>query len=378
MVVAGAALALCFGAAEGGSAAETSLPLVEQTINLPGFPTALCNDGTLPVFYYQPGSGDDRNKWVILFQDGSGCTTDAACTTRGRGNRYFISGIGPDIPSTTIPDGILSTLPAVNPDFAHFNHVFLHYCSSDGYAGDTERVIDGTTWQFRGKVIVDALIEQLLTTSIDGRPTLAAATEVLIAGSSSGAMGVHNNLDRIAARLAPISVKGIADSAWVPPGIIPFQFGTFAARPDQALAYAYFKARPDDSCVAANPKNPGGCLNEAFAFPFIATPMFVYADQRDTNILGMLGIAHSPTSDDEADYVTGYAARVRDTIRDEVPAYFAANVTIHNVLLWAQYAKVSEGGETLGGTLHRWYFGEPGDARVMAPGPGNPPLSLSR
>src|SRR3954447_5608217 len=135
MVPALAVLALFLGLGRAGSA-ETSLPMVRQTLALPGFPTALCNDGTAPVFYFQPGSGGDRNKWVILFQDGGGCITEAACITRGRGNRYFLSGVGPDIPATTVSDGILSTVPSVNPDFAGFNHVFLHYCSSDGYAGD--------------------------------------------------------------------------------------------------------------------------------------------------------------------------------------------------------------------------------------------------
>ncbi|MNC99545.1 hypothetical protein D3C83_178720 [compost metagenome] len=70
--------------------------------------------------------------------------------------------------------------------------------------------------------------------------------------------------------------------------------------------------------MAANPKTPGACLGQAFAFPYITTPTFVYADQRDSNILGTLGIAHSPTSADEADYVTGYAARVRESIRSSV------------------------------------------------------------
>src|SRR5262249_1888198 len=150
---------------------------------------------------------------------------------------------------------------------------------------------------------------------INGNPTLGEATEVLVAGSSAGAMGVHNNLDRIAARLVPVRVRGLVDSAWVPTAIIPFAFGTFGARPDLPGAYAFFNARPNEACVAANPGNPGACLGEAFVLPYIKTPVFVYADQRDNNILGTLGIARSPTSADEADYVEGYAAAVRQGLR---------------------------------------------------------------
>ena len=239
-------------------------------------------------------------------------------------------------------------------------------------------MIDGVNWEFRGAEIVAALIEQLATQPIDGRPTLAQASDVLVAGSSAGAMGVHNNLDRIAARLSPARVRGLVDGAWVPTGIIPFAFGTFGTRPDLPPAFAYFNARADDSCVAANPKSPGACLGEAFVLPYITTPIFVYVDQRDNNILGSLGIARSPTSADEADYVESYATAVRDGLRAAAPAYFAANVTIHNVLLWAPYARITTDSDTFGDTLHRWYFGESGEVKIAAPPPGTAPFSLKR
>jgi hypothetical protein len=378
-VFAAAMFGLCLTGTRGGTAAESPPPLTRQVISVPGFPTALCNDGSPPVFYFRPGSQEDSNSWLIVFQDGGACASDATCANRGRGNRYNLSSDVPEVGPTFSTDGILSPLSGVNPDFSRFNHVFLHYCSSDAYAGDTERQVDGATWQFRGKVIVDALFEQLLTQPIDGHPTLATATDILVAGSSTGALGVHNNLDRIAARLAPVRVRGLVDGAWIPAGTIPFSLGTtFAARPDQPAGMAYWNARPDDSCVAANPRNPAACLNQAFATPHIATPIFVYADQRDVSVLGQLGIVRSPTSADEADYVLGFASAIRDSLRAAAPAYFAANVTIHNVLLWGSYARITTDAETFGEILHRWYFGEAGNVRVAAPGPGSAPLSLSR
>jgi Pectinacetylesterase len=377
--VAGIAVGLFFAPAAGGVAAEPAPAMAAHTIAVPGLPNALCNDGTLPLFYFRPGSGDDRNRWLIFFQDGGGCTSDAACATRARNNPYFVSGVGNQFPRSVTGDGILSTQPSVNPDFADYNHVLLHYCSSDGYAGDTSRVIDGVTWQFRGKEIVAALFQQLMDQSIDGAPTLSSATDVLVAGSSVGAVGVGNNLDRIAAQLAPVRVRGLADSDWIPVGTIPFLRGSFAQRPDQPPAMAYFNAQPDDSCVAANSKNPAACLAEAFVFPYLATPMFIYADQRDASILAALGIPASPTSEDQADYVSGFAGAVRESLRATVPAYFAADVAIHNVLLWPLFARVqSDNGETFGGTLHSWYFGTPGNLQVAAPPPGAPPLSLAR
>ena len=127
----------CAWAFRGRDRRGNSSILTRYVISVPGMPTAICNDGTLPVFYYQPGLDPDRNKWLIVFQDGGSCTTDAACATRGRGNRYNLTGVGSDIPPTVTGDGILSQQASINPDFAGYNHVFLHYCSSDGYAGDT-------------------------------------------------------------------------------------------------------------------------------------------------------------------------------------------------------------------------------------------------
>ena len=95
---------------------------------------------------------------------------------------------------------LLSTVPEVNPDFANYNHVFLHYCSSDAYAGDTQRRIGAATWQFRGREIVDAMLDQLSAPSDATAPSLKNATEVLVTGSSAGAMGVASNLDRMAGR----------------------------------------------------------------------------------------------------------------------------------------------------------------------------------
>ena len=269
---------------------------------------------------------------MFWFEGGGGCSTDAACEGRARDTRDLTT--SDDRPAATmIPDGILSTLPSVSPDFAGYTHVFVHYCSSDMYAGDTVRFIDGQPWQFRGAEIVQALLDQLSTQSIGGAPTLATATDVLITGSSAGAQGVHNNLDRIAARLAPIRVKGIADAGWTPLATVPYAPpGTTATKRDPALTLAYLNAQPDASCVAANPTHAGDCLNEQFVFPYITTPMLIYADQRDPALLEGEGIRDGAQNQDQTDYVNGFAQSVRATLAAEVPAYFAADRNFHTDL----------------------------------------------
>src|SRR4051812_27905228 len=88
VIAAAACVGLCIGIPRAGTAAETSSVLTRYVISVPGMPTALCNDGPPPVFYYEPGIDPDRNKWLIVFQDGGSCTTDTACAARGRGSRY--------------------------------------------------------------------------------------------------------------------------------------------------------------------------------------------------------------------------------------------------------------------------------------------------
>src|SRR5262249_10025833 len=157
-------------------------------------------------------TGEDRNKWLIYFQGGGGCASDQACLARAQANHELTSSIDDNLPNSIVADGILSTVATVNPDFAGYNHVYLHYCSSDGYAGNGDRTIAGITWHFRGKEIVAATIDQLSAPRDPSLPLLKDATDVIIAGGSAGAWGVSNNLDRIAASLPKARVVGIADS----------------------------------------------------------------------------------------------------------------------------------------------------------------------
>jgi hypothetical protein len=263
--------------------------------------------------------------------------------------------------------GILSPLAPVNPDFSRYNQVFAHYCSSDFWAGATDRRIGDATWHFQGKAIVDALIDTLSTQSIDG-PPLTSASEILVTGSSAGAMGTHNNIDRIAAKLPMAKVRGLLDSGWIP-NIPPFGPGIFEGLPYGPAAMAFFNAKPDDSCVAANPANPGMCLNEAVAFPHLKTPTFVYADRRDPSLLSVLGIIGAPTTAAGRQYVMGFDAAVRDGV-GRAPAYFLAARNRHTILLNSEFTTLAAGGVKFTEAFASWYFDRPGKRQIVAtPGP---------
>lgn len=325
---------------------------------------AVCNDGSPAVFYVQAGQDPDRRKWIVFFQGGGGCATDAACAARWQDQHNLMTAAG--APQRTAMAGLTSNVVADNPDFARFNHVLVHYCSSDAYAGDAERTVDGRTLQFRGHRIVDAIVLDLMDKSVVGSPTLKDATDVLIAGSSAGAFGVQNNLDRLAAKLSWATVKGIGDSGWIPPDIAPFDAATAMVRPDSVAAYDYVHGQPDASCVAANPAQPGKCMLGTFAFKYITTPLFIYVDQRDPLHLSTLGFTRSAPGAQA--YLDAYERGVRESLKD-VPAAFCPSINVHTSLENERYHTAIIDGHPLAETLATWYFGRPGPVKLIASGP---------
>jgi hypothetical protein len=165
-------------------------------------------------------------------------------------------------------------------------------------------------------------------------------------------------------------VKGIADAGWRPLGIQPYSpAGAPPRAADNPGPFAYLNARPDESCVAANPGRAGDCLNQQFAFPYIATPMLVYADQKDPALLEGMNIRGGAKDAAEAAFVDGFARSVRETLAADVPAYFAPDRNFHTVLPIADYARIAIDGVTFGDVVHRWYFGLGGNLRIAATHP---------
>jgi O-palmitoleoyl-L-serine hydrolase len=345
-------------AATGGAGA-----MVKREVKDAKSKQAVCNDGSPLAYYFGEGKGDDRRKWIIFLQGGEGCATDAACTERWTARRNLMTSVG--LKNSDAGEGILSTDAKTNPDFARFTHVRVHYCSSDAYAGDAARTIGGRTFEFRGRRGIDGLLDDLMDKSQVGSSTLRDATEVLFTGSSAGGMGVQNNLDRVASRLSWATVKGVADSGWIPdvPKLNSGP-GTIDVRPDAPEALAYYRAQPDESCVAANGAQAGKCLLGSFVFKYITTPMFVYADQRDPSHLGSLGARPRSGADTQA-YIQRYMQLVRESLQD-VPAAFGPILGAHMALQNERFQSAVIDGHSFAETLGNWYFGRPGPVKLIA------------
>ena len=345
-----------------GRGNTTGTSAVKHEVKDAGKKHAVCNDGSPAAFYFRPGKEPNRNKWIIFLQGGGACGTDHDCSMRWKDEHNLMTSSG--LPMRKQEPGLLSDDEQENPDFGRYTLVVVHYCSSDGYAGDTERMVDGRLLQFRGRRIVDAVLDDLQDRSVVGTPTLRDATEVLFAGTSAGGIGMHNNLDRVAARLSWARLKGVSDSGW-PADMKPYGPGTMQVRPDGAALIEYVNAQPDESCMAANPGQKGRCLLEPFVFPYLTTPMFVYADQRDPVHLGTYGIVGAPTSREQRAYVDDYGRLLREELA-KVPGVFSPNINKHTSLGTDRFHSVSIEGHDLAETMGNWYFGRPGPVHLVA------------
>ena len=104
--------------------------------------------------------------------------------------------------STTWPEtrdigGILSPSPTENPYWYNANHVFVPYCSSYSWSGRRSKPESRDSFRFMGSLIVRQVMADLIPLGL-GNPQ---GTDLLMAGSSAGGLGVMLNLDKTRAFL---------------------------------------------------------------------------------------------------------------------------------------------------------------------------------
>ncbi len=302
------------------------------------FPEARCNDGTPAVLYYRPFEGEEnRNRWVIQLQGGGGCTDGATCAERWCsyempfGTTQMSSTLAPRV--GIVADGLLNRARTENP-LRHWNHVFLRYCTSDGWSGTRSDVVFDTTvpgtttpvryrLHFNGAHVFDAAVRTLrqdgpaaLVYTLDGGrtalPDLDEATTVLLMGASAGGAGTIRNADRFTATLrqhntrcqaggvCALRVGALIDSIVGPdrstwdwsrsPECTVRQLCTYDAflqNDYQRGSYVAYGARLEDSCESWHRANRPGeewrCLDDAYAVQHhVTTPMFVRMGQTDS------------------------------------------------------------------------------------------------
>jgi len=271
-----------------GVVGEVGLPpsgtdLQEYVIPTSVFPDALCNDGSAAVMYFAPGSS--AGSWLIELEGGGSCRDAQDCA-----NRWCSVGTNfgrQNMSSTDLQNRKVTGLKAnglqstARGPFATYNHVFIHYCSSDGWAGTSPSVV-GTandpanggpvtfSTRFNGNAILAAAIQVLrqVGATLPGMPDLDLADgDVVIAGGSAGRAGVIFQLDRTVDGLRRNNIadsnpnytmphySGLIDSAF-PPQLSTLSYQLTAECSSSACTWEdyvdatepYYSHVTDDSC----------------------------------------------------------------------------------------------------------------------------------
>lgn len=241
------------------------------------FPHAVCNDGSPSGFYFQAAT-THPNRWVLHLEGGWWCWDDATCGGRAKSSPGMVSSL--TWPSTRTPGGIFNVDPSRFPEWSGVNLVYMPYCSSDAWVGDGVGNVNGTSWQFRGRAVVEAVFMTLFTGLKTNQPQ-----EVLFSGCSAGGQGLLYNVDNARSIVSSLTLpglrfKGFADSGWMmnmastvnPTTEIHTQF---------RKGWALWKPRKSD-CSMANAVDPHYCLFSPNAIGYISTPTMIQSSAYDS------------------------------------------------------------------------------------------------
>jgi len=333
-------------------------------------PNAVCNDGTVPVFYLSRGSESD--KWVIWFKGGAACGDEASCRARSPALSSStpwrrIDTLGdksnPDTSEDGKAGGILSSSASVNPDFHAWNRVYVVYCSSDEWIGTRKASPESFGMHFEGRNIALAIVDALKDGAAVGRPTLEEGTKVILAGSSAGGNGVRANIDLLASKLGGMDVKGFAD-AGITPEVTPVRGA--GGEEGKKARLALWQGEGDASCVAALGASEAWRCSEGITLVtggHISTPTFHHQDQRDPKIMG----SRSDRSADPA-VARETAEEIRDAMRGLSGAFCPAFGN-HILANDDKFTNLRVDGVSAADLFGNWYFGRSGPKVLIVEGP---------
>ncbi len=177
--------------------------------------SALCNDGSRAVYYK---AVQKPSKWIIFLESGAYCLTKVQCLARFGSDYTNVLMTSKHMPNTIEGRDLLSTSRSDNKLFYDNSRVYIPYCSSDAWLGTQTNASsvqhNGTVEQFvfSGKIIFQSVISELLNNG------LSHAREVVLVGSSAGAVGALNHMqwlqELMTSMNSRVSFSVIIDSGW--------------------------------------------------------------------------------------------------------------------------------------------------------------------
>uniref|UniRef100_A0A3P9AD66 Notum, palmitoleoyl-protein carboxylesterase n=1 Tax=Esox lucius TaxID=8010 RepID=A0A3P9AD66_ESOLU len=316
-----------------------------------------CNDGSPAGYYLKESRGSRR--WLIFLEGGWYCFNKQTCGARYQTMTKLMSST--KWPLTRTGTGILSPQPEENPYWWNANMVFLPYCSSDVWSGATAKT-DQRDYAFMGSVIIEEVVNELLTKGMDNAKIL------LLAGSSAGGTGVLLNVDRVAEQLESrghreIQVRGLADSGWF---LDNKQYrtsdchDTASCAPTEAIrrGMRYWGCVLPEHCSQTHVGEEWNCFFGYKIYPTLKSPVFVVQWLFDEAQLTAdnVHLTGQPVQEGQLRYIQDLGHQLRNTLKD-VPALFAPACLSHEVITRNYWTDIQVKGTSLPRALHCWHRG---------------------
>ncbi|CAE7354252.1 NOTUM [Symbiodinium natans] len=179
-----------------------------RMILLPG---THCNDGSPGAMYLSPvpvKTFIGRTVWHIHLEGGGYCYDQENCESPAHG-QYLESTRHRE--QLIWKGGMFARGVGSTPFLSTAAHVYVGYCSSDSWMGNTSRTWRGKTWYFEGAHILATAVNTLLD-----HHGMKNAALVLFSGCSAGGRGTLYNLDGLCrlvrASVPKVACAGLADA----------------------------------------------------------------------------------------------------------------------------------------------------------------------
>mmetsp|Transcript_3259 Transcript_3259/g.9471 ORF Transcript_3259/g.9471 Transcript_3259/m.9471 type:complete len:450 (-) Transcript_3259:771-2120(-) len=236
-------------------------------------PEAVCNDGTPAVYWrgdWDALPPDAESKLLVFLQSGGDCWSPEACAYRWGDAPYLMTSKGEADTKDFTPEWqpALTDDCAVNPAFCDHLKVFVHYCSSDDWSGNTSADVTGN-FHFRGHIIVREVVSEVLDAFHAGGDGRRIASFVFM-GQSAGATGAMAQTEYVHRQVlgdlrergfsTTVQYRTVVDSGWNldGPGYPGAGAGMYDCPPDRecnlqkrfAMARDYWNLTPGPTCAA--------------------------------------------------------------------------------------------------------------------------------
>ena len=242
---------------------------------------------------------------------GDWCYSPETCAARAKASPNLVSSKG--WPETKTVGGIFGSN---DTRLSSSNQIYLMYCSSDGYAGNSDNK-NAAGFYFRGKEIVRAVIADLAQRHGLGSLNYA---EFIFSGCSAGARGALFNAAAVAKQLLPLNVGRfgvLLDSAYWQDVLPSPAKESFAQQAAAVYSLTNASGTIDPACAAVySGANGWKCLFGQYAVPTLKQPFLLHQYQYDLFQLGYDLSASPPTTPAQLAYAEMFRNSTRSNGED--------------------------------------------------------------